>query len=253
MTWTNNSFSTTDNTLVRDLLCSPKLSVSPRSSVTIVCNSNGSSTAVCPIVSKSSVMESVAKELVHTSVWPHTCRFRFFFTTPLVCSFLSPFPFAWCHLSFLTVSLFRLPPQSFRLCLIVRMSVSISKNYSLSFFRVMTYITFPKQDHHHHSSVIIFVLRDGCFSCLWIVSSFLVNRTWKQKLNLKIDNNNLIPGLYYYFRDFCDSLFWWSKSLGSSFVKGSRWAMMREPKSSTFLLRKKKRMTTDCLIARQKV
>ncbi|XP_046457687.1 SLIT-ROBO Rho GTPase-activating protein 1-like isoform X5 [Daphnia pulex] len=41
---------------------SPKLSVSPQSSVTIVCNSNGSSTVVCPIVSTSSVMESVAKE-----------------------------------------------------------------------------------------------------------------------------------------------------------------------------------------------
>jgi hypothetical protein len=47
---------------------SPKLSVSPQSSVTIVCNSNGSSTVVCPIVSTSSVMESVAKEVVHTSV-----------------------------------------------------------------------------------------------------------------------------------------------------------------------------------------
>ena len=66
---------------------SPKLSVSPQSSVTIVCNSNGSSTVVCPIVSTSSVMESVAKEVV-----PHLCltsyvSLSFFFTTPLVCSF----------------------------------------------------------------------------------------------------------------------------------------------------------------------
>ncbi|XP_045027410.1 SLIT-ROBO Rho GTPase-activating protein 1 isoform X2 [Daphnia magna] len=41
---------------------SPKLSTSSQSSVTIVCNSNGSSTVVCPIVATSAVMESVAKE-----------------------------------------------------------------------------------------------------------------------------------------------------------------------------------------------
>ncbi|XP_059352259.1 SLIT-ROBO Rho GTPase-activating protein 1-like isoform X3 [Daphnia carinata] len=43
---------------------SPKLSTSSQSSVTIVCNSNGSSTVVCPIVTTTAVLESVAKESV---------------------------------------------------------------------------------------------------------------------------------------------------------------------------------------------